>query len=276
MWKIVMLSLIGFLIVSCNSQIKSKKKEKSFEITKQLEVPQVKHSNLTDSIRFVFKSIGLVSIQDVDDRIIIDLRYASENNFMHKVLYDTIDEAFLQNEVAIRLSKVQDYLDSIRPGYRLKIFDAIRPNQVQGEMWEAMDSVPTVRRGKYVSNPLYGSVHNFGAAVDLTIADSSGVELDMGAGYDDFRDIAFPSKESQFLKSGELSINQVDNRKLLRKVMATQGFNVIPSEWWHFNAFSRITAESKFEMLVTESGAHRKSSNALKRSLKSDSLSKPE
>jgi D-alanyl-D-alanine dipeptidase len=76
----------------------------------------------------------------------------------------------------------------------------------------------------------------------------------MGAEYDDFREIAFPKLEAQFLKSGELSKQQVDNRKLLRKVMSSQQFRNIPTEWWHFNAFSRITTSHKYQMLETESG----------------------
>lgn len=201
--------------------------------------------------------IGLVDIQSIDERILVDLRYASDNNFMGHQLYDTLRQVFVQREVAERLMKVQDYLDSLRPGYRLLIYDGVRPRQVQAEMWKALDSIPLLNRGKFVSNPALGSVHNFGAAVDLTIVDRKGKALDMGAEYDDFRKIAFPSMEAHFLQTGELSQAQVDNRKLLRQVMRSQLFSNIPSEWWHFNAFSRITAAHKYEMLETESGKSR-------------------
>lgn len=198
--------------------------------------------------------IGLVDIQSVDKRILVDLRYAGDNNFMGFQLYDTLRQVFLQQEVAERLLRVQDYLDSIRPGYRLLIYDGVRPRQVQVEMWNALDTIPPLNRGKYVSNPVTGSVHNFGAAVDLTIVDARGKELDMGADYDDFRRIAFPSLEAHFLQTGELSQAQVENRKLLRQVMRSQRFSNIPSEWWHFNAYSRRTAAHKFQLLETESG----------------------
>ena len=108
-------------------------------------------------------------------------------------------EVITQSDVAERLVKCQYYLDSVHPGYHLKIFDAVRPIEVQQQMWDALDSIPKAQRGKFVSNPALGSVHNFGSAVDLTICDEHGHELDMGAGYDDFRPIAFPSKEYQFL-----------------------------------------------------------------------------
>ena len=209
---------------------------------------------LNDSMNKVFLSINLVDITSVNSKIKVDLRYASTNNFMNAILYDTLRKAYLQKEVAERLSKCQDFLDSIRPGYRLLVYDGIRPQQVQQEMWDALDSIPLHRRGKFVSNPALGSVHNFGAAVDVTIVNIKGKELDMGAGYDDFREIAFPKLESQFLKSGDLTQKQVNNRKLLRRVMSSQNFSNIPSEWWHFNAFSRITTSHKFEMLVNESG----------------------
>ena len=251
------ISLALILLISC-----SRNNEDSSECCEADTAEEIENSNnppednhvLNDSIKRVFLSIDLVDITDVNSKIKVDLRYASSNNFMHTTIYDTLKSAYFQKEVAERLSKCQNFLDSIRPGYSLLIFDGVRPQQVQQEMWYALDSIPRHRRGMFVSNPALGSVHNFGAAVDLTIVDTKGKELDMGAGYDDFREIAFPKLESQFLKSGELTQNQIDNRKLLRRVMTSQNFSNIPSEWWHFNAFSRITTSHKFQMLVNESG----------------------
>ncbi|HIP31440.1 MAG TPA: peptidase M15 [Crocinitomicaceae bacterium] len=199
-------------------------------------------------------SINLVNIQSVNPRIQVDLKYASSDNFMGIQLYDTLKVVYLNIEVAERLSNCQDYLDSIHPGYNLLVYDGVRPWQVQKEMWDALDSIPVYRRGKFVSNPARGSVHNYGAAVDLTIIDSVGNILDMGAGYDDSRKIAYPSLEYKFFASGELTKVQVENRKLLRKVMKSQKFRNIPSEWWHFNAFSRVTSSRKYQRLLNESG----------------------
>jgi len=209
---------------------------------------------LDDKTDSIFELLDLVNLKSLDERILIDVKYATSDNFMGAQLYDTISAIYLNIDVAERLSKCQDFLDSIKPGYCLLVFDGIRPLQVQQEMWEALDSIPVYRRGKFVSNPSKGSVHNYGAAVDLTIVDSMGNHLDMGAGYDDFREIAFPSLEHKFLASGELSKSQVNNRKLLRKVMRNQGFRNIPSEWWHFNAFSRVTVSRKYRRLLDESG----------------------
>jgi len=246
------LVFVSFLI-SCNPESGSKAVEEITE-TKKPDTTLVS-SPFSDSVLQKYQSFGLVEVRD--ERILVDLRYTTNNNFMGMVLYDTLDRLMLQKEVAERLSRCQDLLDSLRPGYRLKVFDGVRPLQVQREMWEALDSIPPLNRGKFVSNPIFGSVHNFGTAVDITICDSLGNELDMGAGYDDFREIAFPSKEVQFLITGELSKAQWENRKLLRKIMRSQRFSNIPSEWWHFNAYSRLTCESKFEILLNESGDHK-------------------
>lgn len=202
----------------------------------------------------VFNLLDLVDLRSIDARILTDVKYASTDNFMNIQLYDSISKIYLNKDVAERLSKCQSFLDSLNPGFHLLVFDGVRPLQVQREMWNALDSIPVYRRGKFVSNPSRGSVHNYGAAVDLTIADSLGNQLDMGAGFDDFREIAFPSLEYKFLASGELSQKQVNNRKLLRKVMKSQGFRNIPSEWWHFNAYSRVTVSRKYKRLLTESG----------------------
>jgi D-alanyl-D-alanine dipeptidase len=251
------ISILCLVLISCSQNLKNDtgcELNDSSLIDGGSDADDARLSALNDSIDEVFRSIGLADVTYVNSKIQVDLRYASSNNFMNSILYDTLRKVYLQKDVVERLSKCQDFLDSIRPGYRLLVFDGVRPQQVQREMWDALDSIPRYRRGKFVSNPSKGSVHNFGAAVDLTIIDTKGKELDMGAGYDDFREIAFPSLEARFLKSGELTLSQVNNRKLLRKVMSSQKFSNIPSEWWHFNAFSRVTTSHKYQMLVTESG----------------------
>lgn len=184
--------------------------------------------------------------------ILIELKYATKDNFMKRKLYDTLKTAYLQMEVAQRLAKVQEELTKINPNYHLLVYDATRPLSVQWEMWTALDSIPVAERVNFVSNPRNGSVHNYGAAVDLTICDQNVKPLDMGAGYDDIRKIAYPNLEAVYLKSGELSKTQVENRKLLRKVMLSQGFRNIPTEWWHFNAFSREECKKRFSVIENE------------------------
>jgi D-alanyl-D-alanine dipeptidase len=150
------------------------------------------------------------------------------------------------------LSKCQDYLSEIDSSLHLLIYDAARPVSVQKLMWDALDSIPPGLRGRYVSNPGHRSLHNLGAAVDITICDDRRVVMDMGAGFDEFAEIAYPRMEYHFLKTGELSQQQYDNRLLLRRVMKSQRFRQLPTEWWHYNAYSRDVARTKYKVLRTE------------------------
>lgn len=199
-------------------------------------------------------SFGLVDILSVDSSIQIDLRYATTNNFMGIVLYDTLQSVYLQAEVAERIVLCQQYLKVRHPNYSLLIYDGVRPLQVQRQMWNTLDTLSIWERGKYVSNPAYGSVHNYGAAVDITICKADGTPLDMGAGFDDFREIAHPALEWKFIQSGELTEEHIKNRELLREVMVSQAFRNLPTEWWHFNAYSRNVAKWKHKKLFYESG----------------------
>lgn len=208
---------------------------------------QTNKSNEPKKLRKGFEK--LVDIQTLDSTIQVDLKYASTDNFMKKRLYFDIDKAYLQKGIAQRLAKSNQYLRSLRANYRLLVYDAARPRSIQQAMWDALDTIPVKERTKFVSNPANGSVHNYAAAIDLTICDKNGKPLDMGAGYDDIRLIAYPSKEAYFLKKGLLSKQQISNRQLLRNVMSSQGFINIPTEWWHFNGVTRKQAKAIYTIL---------------------------
>jgi D-alanyl-D-alanine dipeptidase len=195
---------------------------------------------------------SLVDIRSINPEIQVDLKYATADNFMKKRLYERLRIAYLQKDIAERLSKSQDLLSSLKAGYRLLVYDAVRPVSVQQKMWNALDSIPPNERGKFVSNPQNRSLHNMGAAVDLTIIDGRGIPLDMGAGYDDIRKIAYPTLEQEFLAKGELTEKHIENRELLRKVMKSQGFRPLETEWWHFNACSRAQGKAKYKVLMEE------------------------
>ena len=119
-------------------------------------------------------------------------------------------------------------------------------------MWKALDSIPVKRRIQFVSNPSNRSLHNYGAAVDLTICNSQSQPLDMGAAFDAFDPIAFPSREEEFFKSGRLTAEQIANRKLLRRIMLAERFTQLPSEWWHYNACTIDHAKKNFKVLLEE------------------------
>ncbi len=253
MKRVIALLLTNALVLfSCENQNDSVQnkldKSKSNDSLPQTKNDSIEHRLNEKQIL----SNNLVAIEDVNLKILVELKYATTDNFMKIKLYSRINRAYLQKDVALRLSNCQEYLSNLKPGYKLLIYDALRPVSVQQKMWDAMDSLPPVERGKYVSNPKNRSLHNLGAAVDLTICDETGKPLDMGAGYDDFREIAYPELESRFIKTGELSKSHIANRELLRTVMRKEGFRNIPTEWWHFNACSRKEGLSKYKVLIEE------------------------
>ena len=243
--------LLGILLINCSND----------SLTKVHENDQ---SNIVDSILSVPKDTTkkvpvdstflsfMTDVQTVNKNIRVELKYATDDNFMKIKLYERIVHAYLQHDVAIRLGKCQDYLTSLQPNLHLLVYDAVRPLSIQKKMWKALDTIPIKQRVKFVSNPANKSVHNYGAAVDLTICDEAGQPLDMGAGYDDMRQIAYPSLEKTFLANGLLTQQQLKNRVLLRKVMRSQKFSGIPTEWWHFNACTREVAAKKYKVLEVE------------------------
>jgi D-alanyl-D-alanine dipeptidase len=161
----------------------------------------------------------LVELKKINPRILLDIRYATSNNFIGHAVYSS-SHCFLVRKTAERLSLVQEKLESIHLG--LKIFDGYRPLTVQKIFWEL---VPDSR---YVADPAEGSKHNRGASVDVTLVDKGGCELLMPTGYDDFTE-----KAGFVYKQGPKEA--IENRELLRKVMCEQGFLSTETEWWHYD-----------------------------------------
>jgi D-alanyl-D-alanine dipeptidase len=161
----------------------------------------------------------LVNIRSVDSTIVLDIRYATANNFTHQVLYPAAI-CMLRRAAAESLHAVQQDLQKKKLG--LKVFDGYRPLSVQKKMWAL---VPDDR---YVANPANGSRHNRGAAVDLTIVDSLGSELEMPTPFDDFTEKA----HRDYLQLPEKAI---EDRALLEEVMKRHGFIPLSTEWWHFD-----------------------------------------
>ena len=161
----------------------------------------------------------LVDVQSVIPRIRVELVYATERNFVGVAMYK-VKTAYLRRPVADALSKVQADLE--RQGLGLKVWDAYRPLSVQKRFWEL---VPDER---YVASPVKGSRHNRGAAVDVTLVNDKGEELEMPTKFDDFtpRAGAFDP---------EHTAAAIANRKKLQDAMLAHGFTILPTEWWHFD-----------------------------------------
>lgn len=245
--------LTFILLFACNEQGQSEAVKTKKEVNESKTVEgghTIDTSKVTTQKNILIDS--LVDIRSINPEIQVDLKYSTTDNFMKMRLYQHLKNAYLQKDVAIRLSKSQELLTRLKPGYQLLVYDAVRPVSVQQKMWDALDSIPPAERGKFVSNPQNRSLHNMGAAVDLTIIDERGIPLDMGAGYDDIRKIAYPILEQEFLAKGELTEKQIANRELLRKVMKSQGFRPLDTEWWHFNACSRPEGKAKYKVLMEE------------------------
>lgn len=162
----------------------------------------------------------LVNIQELDSTILIDVRYATENNFTGQKLYET-NKVYLIKEAARDLIKAHKYLKE-KYNLRLKIYDGYRPLSVQKKMWAIMPD------DRYVANPAKGSRHNRGCAVDLTLVDSLGNELDMGTPYDDFT-------EKSHIDYKNLPPEVLRNRKILQEAMRKFNFTPMRTEWWHFD-----------------------------------------
>lgn len=195
-----------------------------------------------------FRMLGLVNVQDINPNIRVHLRYSSINNFLKQDLYGCVDSAFLQSKTAKMLSDAQDKLSEIDSTLHLLVWDGVRPRSVQWKMWEAL-KMPIDQKKRYVSNPRNGSIHNYGCAVDLTICDDGGRRLNMGTDFDYFGHAANTNLEYIMVNDGTLNFRQLDNRKLLRKVMTQAGFSAITSEWWHFNSMSRSEAKTLYSIV---------------------------
>ncbi|GAB3772099.1 hypothetical protein GCM10028796_42050 [Ramlibacter monticola] len=175
--------------------------------------------------------------------IAVDLRYAGVNNFVGRNLYGSLDCAWAHRLAAEGLERAVALLAAEAPGHRLLVLDAVRPHRVQIQLWDHLEGTDL---RQYVADPARGSIHSFGMAVDITLQDPQGRELDMGTGYDEMRELSHPKLEVKHLATGELSPAQHRNRQLLRGVLGRAGFNGIDNEWWHFEMLDRQHVRQHF------------------------------
>ncbi len=163
----------------------------------------------------------LVDLHDVDPTIEVDLRYASKQNLARRPLYPPGTRAFVRVSVAQRLALAQTFLKE--RGYRLKIWDAYRPPEVQALLWQLAPNE------SFVADPAAGrgSLHGWGVAVDATMVDAEGNNAHMPTDFDDFTPAAF-----MHYKGGDALVRY--NLRLLQSAMARAGFLGLRTEWWHF------------------------------------------
>jgi D-alanyl-D-alanine dipeptidase len=175
--------------------------------------------------------------------ITVDLRYAGVDNFVGRDLYGSLDCAWLHHLAAAGLQRAVELLAREAPGHRLLVLDALRPHSVQIQLWDHLEGTDL---RQYVADPARGSIHSFGMALDATLLDPQGRELDMGSGYDEMTEMSHPRLEAQHLAAGRLTPAQVRNRALLRGVLTRSGFQTIDNEWWHFEMLDRQHVRQHF------------------------------
>lgn len=155
---------------------------------------------------------------------LLDIKYATKDNFTKKQIYDC-GRCYLRPEAAYALIKVNQSLQK-NYGYKIRLFDCFRPKPYQQRLWDIFPNA------NYVMPPHKGSMHSRGLAVDLTLVDANGKDLDMGTPFDFF------GKEAHHdFKNHSQTVQQ--NRTLLKKVMEENGFDPIRTEWWHYSYTSK-------------------------------------
>jgi len=170
-----------------------------------------------------------VHLKDLSPDFVYELKYATPDNFLKQAVYDC-GECYLRKSTAEALVKANEAFKQL--GYRIKLFDCYRPLSVQKKMWKILPGT------HYVANPAKGSKHNRGAAVDLTLVDAQGKELNMGTPFDFF------GKEAHHTYT-EHTKEVLENRKLLKETLNKYNFKSIYSEWWHYEY--RPEMQSKVE-----------------------------
>ena len=165
-----------------------------------------------------------VNLKQYSQDFVYDMKYATADNFLKAKVYDC-------GECFLRLKTVNALIEAnkkfIEKGYKIKIFDCYRPLDIQKKMWKI------VSNPKYVANPAKGSIHNRGGAVDITLVDRFGKELDMGTSFD-----FFGIEASHNYPNVSEEVKQ--NRIVLKTIMTSSGFNSFDSEWWHYNLKSGL------------------------------------
>lgn len=191
---------------------------------------------------------GYVNIAKADSTILVSLMYTRADNFTGRVLYDSLSEAYLHPDAIGPLMEAQRLLRESRPDLSLIVFDAARPMSIQQQMW---DVVAGTAKSKYVSNPARGGgMHNYGLAVDISLADANGDTIPMGTRVDYMGTESHITDEQALVSSGKLTAEAMRNRRLLRRVMTAAGFKPLNGEWWHFNLVDRKTAVARYKPII--------------------------
>ena len=216
---IILFFILGLSCKETNQQSLSENESRGNTESTDIEVRAEEVAEAVVSKFPKFERQGWVELEE-SMGFVIDIKYATDDNFTKEKIYDC-GRCYLRESAARALMKLQDELRSAGK-YKIKLFDCYRPAPYQQRLW---DVVPDAR---YVMPPHKGSMHSRGLAVDLTLTDADGNELDMGTVFDYFgpeahTDKTFPNAQVQ------------SNRDLLKSLLLKYGFEGIRTEWWHYS-----------------------------------------
>lgn len=202
MKKIASIVVISCLLICCKS----------------MQLSSTKSASLLD-IKTEADSNAFVNLRNYSNDFVFEMKYATDDNFLKEKVYPC-DECFLRvKTVKALLEANKEFLEK---GFKIKIYDCYRPKAIQKKMWKIVPDA------NYVANPKKGSIHNRGGAVDISLVDAKGKELDMGTKFDFFGEEASHNYTN-------LSDTILANRKFLKQIMLLHNFKSFDSEWWHYN-----------------------------------------
>ncbi|MCD0468551.1 M15 family metallopeptidase [Flavobacterium sp. JAS] len=173
----------------------------------------------TTEIKQEIADTTFVNLKDYSQDFIYDMKYATEDNFLKAKVYDCAECMLRYKTVKALITANKEFM---KQGCKIKLFDCYRPLSIQKKMWEI------VSNPEYVADPKKGSIHNRGGAVDITLVNDKGEEIEMGTPFD-----FFGIQASHNYKKFPVSVRA--NRKYLKSIMIQSGFNSFDSEWWHYN-----------------------------------------
>ena len=202
----------------------------------------------TSAVEAQLEQIGLQNVAKEIPGVEVYMVYATPYNFMGRVLYEGLDEAYLVPEAVEKLRKANELLRKKRLDLHLVVYDAARPRSIQQLMWNVVENTELQ---DFVANPNKsgGGPHNYGVAVDVTLVDCTGHPIPMGSEYDYFGDRSRVDLEAELIERGEITHRELLNRQLLREIMTEAGWLVEPSEWWHFNAMPLTEASQRLTVI---------------------------
>jgi D-alanyl-D-alanine dipeptidase len=214
----ILFKILYVFVIATLFSCKTKYYDKSIVVASST-MNSIENKEVVSNNNKIVKDTSFVNLKEYSNDFVYDLKYATGDNFLKTKVYDCA-ECYLRYKTAKALIKANSKF--MKLGYKIKLYDCYRPLDVQKKMW-AIVSNPN-----YVANPSKGSIHNRGGAIDISLVDNNGKELDMGTSFDFFG----PEASHDYRN---FSKEILENRALFKRIMINNKFQSFDSEWWHYN-----------------------------------------